>query len=712
MVQEEKLQQFYYSQYRDCAARRKKRSSGVSRRDYAEKISLLAGELRALRGQDVSPARLEDYHRQVRNVAYWAFRDENPIALMTLRDEIMEDLVRLDLESMSSTEREIVTARFLERLRGQNNYEICQRTLPSLVRDYANSGIREQIIGLVPTHPETEFPQARAMKRHFILHVGPTNCGKTYQALERLKTASAGVYLGPLRLLALEVYEKMNESGIPCTMLTGEERIYEEGSRITSSTIEMLDIDRPYEIAVIDECQMITDRERGHSWTRAILGVRAGEIHLCLSEPALKVIRHLIELCGDTWEMHRYERKTALVCEDKPFVFPDDVQDGDALIVFTKRAVLDIAGRLEQEGIRSSVIYGSLPPEIRRRQIRLFAERETRVVVSTDAIGMGLNLPVRRIVFLQMNKFDGRGNRLLTASEIKQIAGRAGRFGIFDTGYVTAAGEDNLEYLREHFEQTEPDIEYVSLGFPQVLLDMDEPLDAVMNVWKADEAEPPFRKVSIEEVLTLYDLAYNARRDIDGFEDKRILYRMLTCPIDLKNRDIVDLWLHYCKTYTADVALDFPEREMCSDSGQMQCETYYRMLDLYYQFSTRMGKNIDVQRLRDEREETEDEIMRYLAKDKKNYIHRCQYCGAMLPMGAAYRVCDRCYGQERRLRVYRRGAGSRRVRGTDRKPAVSSAPAGSAPAASSAGGKKHRRGHRSHKSTAPSAVNTVQKRTS
>ena len=71
--------------------------------------------------------------------------------------------------------------------------------------------------------PELEFPKAQSMKRRFILHIGPTNSGKTYQALERLKLAQNGVYLGPLRLLALEVYEKMNDAGIPCTMLTGQE---------------------------------------------------------------------------------------------------------------------------------------------------------------------------------------------------------------------------------------------------------------------------------------------------------------------------------------------------------------------------------------------------------------------------------------------------------------------------------------------------------
>ena len=183
---------------------------------------------------------------------------------------------------------------------------------------------------------------------------------------------------------------------------------------------------------------------------------------------------HLIELCGDTFEIRSYERKTALVCEEEPFDFPDDVRAGDALIVFTKRAVLDIAGRLERQGIRTSVIYGSLPPEIRRRQIRMFSAGETRVVVSTDAIGMGLNLPVRRIVFVQTEKFDGKETRPLKTEEIRQIAGRAGRFGLYDTGYINAVGKEALSYIREHAAMQEDEVEHVTLGFPQVLLDMAE----------------------------------------------------------------------------------------------------------------------------------------------------------------------------------------------------------------------------------------------
>ena len=164
------------------------------------------------------------------------------------------------------------------------------------------------------------------------------------------------------------------------------------------------------------------------------------------------------------------------------------------------------------------------------------------------------------------------------------------------------------------------------------------------------ETPAPFEKISIEEMLFLYEKAYKERKEIDGFEDKHLLYRMLTCSIDIKNRDIVALWLYYCKTYTADVALHFPALMMCTDAGLVRYETFYKMLDLYYQFSTRLGKNIDDDRLVREREKTEETIKRYLAKNKKDYIGKLRYCGAPLPVGSTFMVCDRCYRETRRRR--------------------------------------------------------------
>lgn len=649
MIQREKLAQFYFAQYKEYAQNVRKKSNN-GKKTYEERVERILTELKRAKDGRVSQPHLEEYHRQIRNLVYFAIRDHNHIVTMKIRDIMMKELVRLDIASLKAEEQELVTVKFLEYLRREKAFELCQKTLRSLLNSYVDVELKNQIIDLVPTRPETEFPKALEMERKFVLHIGPTNCGKTYQALERLKQAEYGVYVGPLRLLALEVYEKMKDAQIPCTMLTGEECIYEENSRITSSTVEMLDLDQKYDVAVIDEAQMIADPDRGHSWTRAILGVQAREVHVCMSGSAEEVVTHLIALCGDTFEEHRYERKTQLLCEDEAFSFPEDVREGDALIVFTKKMVLDIAGRLERRGIRVSVIYGSLPPEIRRRQIRIFAEGKTHIVVSTDAIGMGLNLPVRRIVFVQIDKFDGKRTRHLNTAEICQIAGRAGRFGLYDPGYVTAVGQENLDYIRKHFHEEEPRVKHVSLGFPQVLLDMDEPLDAVITIWKSVEIEPPFEKISIEDVLFLYERAYRDRKEIDGFEDKHILYRMLTCSIDTRNRDVVALWLYYCKTYSADVSLHFPALIMCSDSGLIRYETFYKLLDLYYQFSVRMGKEINQDRLERERVKTEDTIMRYLSKDKKQYIRKCQYCGKPLPLETAFGICDSCYSQTRRER--------------------------------------------------------------
>ena len=485
------------------------------------------------------------------------------------------------------------------------------------------------------------------MKRHFILHIGPTNSGKTYQALERLKLAQNGVYLGPLRLLALEVYEKMNDAGIPCTMLTGQECLPVSDSRIIASTVEMLDCDKEYDIAVIDEAQMVADDDRGHSWTRAILGTLAKEIHICMSPVAKDVVIHLINLCHDEYEIREYERKTALKLEDTPFAFPQDVREGDAFIVFSKKSVLNIAGRLEENGIKPSVIYGSLPPEIRRRQMTLFNEKKTQVVVSTDAIGMGLNLPVRRIVFLEVEKFDGVSRRPLVISEIKQIAGRAGRFGIYDTGYVTALGQKNLNYLKNTLNIPEQDIDIVSLGFPQVLLTMDAPLDAIIKLWHEANPSAPFRKINVDEILFLYGYAYKERYFIADFDDKYLLYKMITCPIDIKDKELVRQWLRYCMSYTSDISLDKPDKHS-RYQGLMKYESYYKKLDLYYQFSVRMGKIVDEDWLENERDKTQAKIMQLLSKNKDEYIIRCRYCGRILPIGNSRNICRDCYSMIRR----------------------------------------------------------------
>ena len=644
MIQKKKLNQFYIEEYE--RAGRKKSKNSVRDSVLQSRVKNLQRAFRRARPYQTNSQVLEDLHRQLKNVAAYAYRKNRRELIEQINTEMIPKLTALDLGLLLEEQREGINGEFLAWLRRTMPEAVCSETLFTLYPKFRRYKVRNRILELVPARPEMEFAEVRELRRHFIFHIGPTNSGKTFQALERLKEAACGVYLGPLRLLALEVYERMNEMGVPCTMRTGQEWIEEENSRVTASTIEMADFDENYDIAVIDEAQLVADTDRGHSWTKAVLGLRAEEIHICMSPAAEQVICHLVGLCGDDYEVRRYERKTELICEDRPFVFPDDVREGDALIAFSKKSVLDVAGRLEEAGVSSSVIYGSLPPEIRRRQTRLFNRGKTKVAVATDAIGMGLNLPVRRIVFLQADKFDGTSRRPLRTPEIKQIAGRAGRYGIYDKGYVSAMGEQELEYIRERFEAPEEPLTQVNLGFPQVLLDINAPLDELMKIWYSVTPSEPFVKENIDEALYLYEQAKKCRNMIDGFENKHLLYRMITCPIDIKDRKVVALWLNYCKTWSADVSLERPVLRREKKGGILQYETYYKQLDLYYQFSHRMQKEIDEEWLAAEREKTEMQIMNYLAKGKQNYIARCRYCGKLLPLGSPFQVCDRCYGRK------------------------------------------------------------------
>lgn len=76
---------------------------------------------------------------------------------------------------------------------------------------------------LMTFSPDDMLEQGKLLQRRFVIHEGPTNSGKTYDALQALKRAEKGTYLGPLRLLALEMFDTLNADGCPCTLLTGEE---------------------------------------------------------------------------------------------------------------------------------------------------------------------------------------------------------------------------------------------------------------------------------------------------------------------------------------------------------------------------------------------------------------------------------------------------------------------------------------------------------
>jgi hypothetical protein len=285
------------------------------------------------------------------------------------------------------------------------------------------------------------FPVARSLDRRFLFLAGPTNSGKTYEALKLAREAETAEILSPLRLLALEHFERMSEEGLAAGMVTGEERVLPEGATHIARTIETLDLHRVVDVCVIDEVQMLGDPSRGWAWTQAMVGAPARLVVLTGAPEAIPLVEHLLAMTGETLEVKILKRKGRLRVEGVPANLNKLIR-GDAVVAFTRRDVHDLRARLVQSGRTVATVYGALGPEVRRAEAARFRNGEAEILVATDAIGMGLNIgPLRRVVFSTLRKFDGIRDRQLTAMEIKQIAGRAGRFGHHDEGLVTALPE-------------------------------------------------------------------------------------------------------------------------------------------------------------------------------------------------------------------------------------------------------------------------------
>jgi ATP-dependent RNA helicase SUPV3L1/SUV3 len=341
-------------------------------------------------------------------------------------------------------------------------------------------------------YPDT-FPKARRADRRISLYVGPPNSGKTHAAFERLAQALDGAYLAPLRLLALEGRDRLVARGVPCSLLTGEENVPAIGARVVSSTIEMVSTNTPVDVAVIDEAQMIFDNSRGWAWTQAIVAVPATEVIIICSAYAVPAIENLLGLCGERCSVRVFERKQHVELLPQPVPL-SSLKLGDAVVAFSRRDVLTLRDAIAANGHPVSVIYGALPPEVRRREAERFSTGESHILVATDAIGMGLNLPIRRVLFSTLTKFDGIGDRTLDESEVHQIAGRAGRFGIHEEGFVGVlkdAEPQALRVLKDLLAKT-----------PRAPRDFKAPV--APNGWHVDTISSRLHKTRLGEVLGVF----------------------------------------------------------------------------------------------------------------------------------------------------------------------------------------------------------------
>ncbi len=427
--------------------------------------------------------------------------------------------------------------------------------------------------------PEDLLKRGAERDRKFVLHIGPTNSGKTYEALKTLKGSVNGLYLGPLRLLALEVSEGLNEAGYPCNLLTGEESVPVPGAQFTASTIELCDYSRRYETVVIDEAQMIADPFRGCQWFQAICLVDADTVVICGAPEIQNLLERMIRQMNSEYEVIYHERLVPLKYSGEIRSLTE-VRGGDALIAFGRKKVLRLAEDLRRTGRRVSVIYGALPPVSRREEVRRFSERETDVVVATDAIGMGISLPIRRIIFTEAKKYNGDDVFPLTRSEVKQIAGRAGRYGKYNLGEVLTM--DNPKLIREGLSEKVPQIKKLRIAFPEEALESGESLRTLLSLWDSLPPEQTFTRTDMRDAIFL--LQYLGR--VDKSVPKSFVYQLITCPVDVKREELVDYWRDCVEEILAGGQ---PSRPTLPEDTLEKCEIKYRAYDIYHQLMRRIG---------------------------------------------------------------------------------------------------------------------------
>ncbi|MBV9654927.1 MAG: DNA helicase [Acetobacteraceae bacterium] len=265
--------------------------------------------------------------------------------------------------------------------------------------------------------------------------LGPTNTGKTHLAIERMLAHASGMIGFPLRLLARENYDRMvaRKGARNVALITGEEKIVPPGARWFSCTTEAMPLDHAAEFVAVDEIQLCADPDRGHVFTDRLLHARGLVETMFLGA---ETIRPLLQRMVPDAVAETRPRLSRLTYTGPAKL--TRLPPRSAVVAFSAGEVYAIAEAIRRRRGGCAVVMGRLSPRTRNAQVALYQEKEVDFLVATDAIGMGLNMDVDHVAFASLTKFDGHRPRRLTAAEVAQIGGRAGR-GMRDGTFGTTA---------------------------------------------------------------------------------------------------------------------------------------------------------------------------------------------------------------------------------------------------------------------------------
>ncbi|RNF08260.1 putative RNA helicase [Trypanosoma rangeli] len=514
--------------------------------------------------------------------------------------------------------------------------DICSRiavVLPQFERWYVARKASEKV---TMHEPWDWYPKARFMRRRFVFHYGPTNSGKTHVALEALVQAKSGVYCAPLKALAAQVWKRI-DARVPCDLLIGDERRFGGGAEHVSCTVEMTPLDFQIDVGVIDEVQLIADRDRGWAWTRALFGLPAREIHLCGEERAIPLIRKLLYKTRELPRLELVQHKRLVPLKVSPSLSGDlgRIENGDTLVCFSRRAIFDMKKKLDGiPGVVPHCIYGSMPFSVREAQADAFNNGvqagiqdnggKRHVLISTDAIAYGLNMSIERIIFTTMKKFDGKQVILLPQATVLQVAGRAGRFGLLRShlvGRCTTLDSDDFAFLCEAVNSRTPLLEKAGLLPTADILELFirlRGLEEGKNVANEDSTTFYKRMKEFTECCQAADLFFpcdlsrsllKIAKELETVTDLSLSDRILFCyvPLNSHGKETFELLRAFARDHAAG-----REVLLCIDSefekvvqqcdrisgGDMRrvqqvlakMEHLYRMAEMYCWLAWRFGK--------------------------------------------------------------------------------------------------------------------------
>lgn len=265
---------------------------------------------------------------------------------------------------------------------------------------------------------------------------------------------------------------------------------------------------------------------------------------------------------------------------------------------------------------------------------------ESKVIVATDAIGMGISVPIKRVVFCETKKFDGMSRRALTEQEIKQVAGRAGRYGIYDEGEVTAVGGSRL--VEKALDDSIPDMEFITVPFPEKVVESDYPLTKLIGFWNSMKMPFGYRKQNLEEALTLLSVL---PAEIVKKADKRLILNLITCSCNTKDDRLVFYWADCAMRIISGKEPVAPDISM---NTLEECEYSYHAMDIYHQMERKVNKETDLGRIRNI---ICGKINEFLRNSLKQYVWRCEICNRKISSFDSRNggLCPECIKKGRRL---------------------------------------------------------------